>query len=196
MLPDLPKLKTELHSFQKEFIHMSIKHSAGPFEDCKRISMYEGHRHGVERPSGEEEVHDFTPIEGSVSFKPHEDDLEITFMKLYELGKQMGDAFQKKAFEQLDKSLADKGQTVDARGLPSVDAIFSLLEKIEFPLGQDGKLDMSGFQFVGGSKAQESMIKAWQDIQTDPKKIKKMEELIKRKEEKARAKEANRKLVG
>ncbi len=196
MLPDLANLKNELHNFQKEFIHMSIKHGVGPFEDCKRISMYEGHRHGVERPSGEEEIHDFTPIEGVVSFKPHEDDLGTTFEKLYELGQQMGNAFQKKAFEQLDKSLTEKGQTVDASGLPSVDAIFALFEKIEFPLGADGKLDISGYKFVGGSKAHESMIKAWKEIQTDPKKIKELEELLRRKEESARAKEANRKLVG
>ncbi|MEX0999738.1 MAG: hypothetical protein WD000_07240 [Thermodesulfobacteriota bacterium] len=196
MLPDLSKLKNKLYKFQEDFIHHSIQQGLGPLKDCKRIPMFEGHRHGVERHTEDKEIHDFTPIEGEIAFKPQEDDLETTFEKLYDLGQQMGNAFQKKAFEQMDKSLTKKGQSVNAEGLPTVDAIFAMLEKVEFPLGPDGKLNMSGYKFVGGTKAQESMIKAWKEILTDPGKMNKLERLQKRKEESARAKEANRKLVG
>ena len=196
MLPDLPKLKNDLYNFQRDFIQESIKQGLGPLKDCKIIPMFEGHRHGVERPAEDKEIHDFTPIKGEGVFKPQEDDLETTFEKLFEMAQQMSHAFQRKAFKQLDKSLTEKGQTVNAEGMPRVDAIFEMLEKVEFPLGPDGKLDMSGCKFIGGSKAYEAMIKAWKEILSDPEKIRKLEDLQKRKEESARAKEANRKLVG
>ena len=100
MLPDLPNLKNELCNFQKDFIHESIQQGLGPLKDCKRITMFEGHRHGVQRPTGDEEIHDFTTIEGETTLKPHEDDIETTFEKLFEMAQQMGHAFQKKAFKQ------------------------------------------------------------------------------------------------
>jgi hypothetical protein len=196
MLPDLPKLKNGLFGFQQEFLHRYIKQGLGPFEDCKRIPMYEGHRHSVQRPTGDEETHNFTPIGGEISLKPHEDDLDITFKKLYDTAEQMGMALQKKTLDQLDKSLEATGQSVNAEGMSAVDAIFGMFEKVEFPLGPDGKLDMSGYKLLGGTIAYEPMMKAWKEIQTDPEKIKKMEELLKSKEKSARAKEANRKLVG
>jgi len=196
MLPDLPKLKNKLFNFQKDFIQESMQKSIGPFEGCKRIPMYEGHKHGVKRPSGDEETHDFTAVNGIITFKPHEDTLEITFEKLCDLGQQMANEFQTKAFQQLDKSLTEKGQSVNAEGISNVDAIFAMFEKIEFPLGADGKLDMSGFKFVAGTKAHQATLRAWKEIESDSRKIKDFEELFKRKEESARVKEANRKLVG
>ncbi len=196
MLPDLPKLKKDLFNFQKNFIQESMEKCIGPFEGCKKIPMHEGHKHGIKRPSGDEETHNFTPIEGIISFKPHEDTLEITFEKLFDLGQQMANEFQKKAFQQLDTTLTEKGQYVDAKGISTVEAIFAMFEKIEFPLGSEGKLDMSGFKFVSSPEAYKSTLKAWKEIESDDIKSKKLEELFRRKEGRARAKEANRKLVG
>ena len=177
-------------------MHQFVQQAAGPFAECKRIPIFEGHRHGIQRSSGEEEIHDFTPAEGEIVFKPYEDDLDITFSKLFDTAVQIAQNFQKKAFERLDTSLNKLGQSIDATGMSAFDGIFEMFEKVEFPLGKDGKLDMSGYKFIGGSEAYKRAVEAFREIDSDPVKTKKIEDLFKRKEEEARAREANRKLVG
>lgn len=196
MLPDLPKLKNKIFEFQKEFMHYSIKQSAGVFTESKRVHLFEGHKHGIERSSGDKEEHNFTPIEGMLTLKPNEDDIDSTFDKLYDAAVQMAQKFQKRAFQRLDESLTDAGQSVDATAMAAADTIFEMLEKVEFPLGKDGKLDMSGYKFVCGPETYNRAREAFREINLDTEKTNRLENLFKRKEEEARAREANRKLVG
>lgn len=196
MLPDLAKLKDEIFNFQQKIMHLFVQQTAGPFAECKRVPLFEGHRHGIQRSSGVEEIHDFMPAEGEIIFKPYEDDLDITFSKLFNTAVQISQNFQKKALERLDTSLTKAGQSIDATGMSAFDGIFEMFEKIEFPLGKDGRLDMSGYTFIGGSEAYKRAVEAFIEIDSDPVKTTKIEDLFKRKEEEARAREANRKLVG
>ena len=193
MLPDLPKLKDELQKFQKDFIHQAISDGVGPFKRSTKIIMFEGNRRGMTRPTGEHESRDLSAIEGQFSLDPTEDDLETTFTKLYDLGIQMGQDFQRRAFEDLNTELAIKGQSVDAKGLSPAEWLLQMLHKIEYPLGQDGEIDISGYEFVGDSNA---YIKAWEEIYNDPNKIREFKKLVQYKTENARLREANRKLVG
>lgn len=196
MLPDMPDIKQTLFQAQQDFIRSSAKQEMGVFSDCRSYPCFEGNQMGIERANGEREKNDFSVSHGIGEFKPQEEDLASNFEKLQAMGKQIAEMFQKQAFATLDKSLEQAGQTVKGKGGLTPETIMAIFEKIQIPLGDDGKLDLSGMRFTGGQAACDDYVRSMQEIAADPEKRKKLAELQARKEAEARAREADRKLVG
>ncbi|MHC4269876.1 MAG: hypothetical protein ACYSTS_15615 [Planctomycetota bacterium] len=192
MLPDLPKLKNELFEVQMRFFRWASHQEMGVFSSCKSLPMFEGDMHGVERSTGDQEVNSLWKISTDITIEPSIETIGSIFAKIYDMAQQAGKQVEKNSFEYLSKSLDEAGQTINAKDRDMVDALFEMFEKIEIPLGEDGRLDRSGLQIVCGSE----VIKAIQRIEQSPETKEKFENLMKQKEDKARARKANRKLVG
>lgn len=164
----------------------------GVFKECKRFPMYEGNLHGVKRPTGESETQKLKKITTEMEMEPQNENLDTSFTKIYNMGQHFAEQMERNSFQHLNDVCDAHGQTVDAREKSPEEAFIELFEKVEIPLGKDGKLDLSGMQIVCGN----DVFKAVQKFSQNPELTKRFEALMAKKEEKARAKEANRKLVG
>ena len=192
MLPDIPTLKKRLLKVQMKFVHDVAREQMPAFGGCLRLPIFEGNKNGIERATGDSEIREFDRVGAEIVTAPHKDDLGATFAKLYEMGRQIAEKTEKNSFQYMTELLTRVGQATDAKGKPTAEAMLEMLEKVEIPLGADGNLDMSGMNMVVSPDAYRTAVKAWTELQSDPR----FQELMKRKEAAARVREANRKLVG
>lgn len=192
MLPDLPEVKRELLVFLMQYFNSTSRQEMGALKDCRVQPIFEGNTHGVERSTGDKEVNSLWEIPSETRIEPQSETLESIIAKVGDMAEQVGRQVEKNSFAHLDRTLAKAGQVIDARNKDIADALFEMFEKVEIPLGKDGKLDHSGMRFVCGSE----MIEAMRKIEETPAMKAKFEQIMEEKERKAIAREANRKLVG
>jgi hypothetical protein len=194
MLPDLPQLKSRLLETQMKYVRWAAKQQMPAFGDCAEHPIFEGSQHGIERATGDTEINSFNKIGAEVVSAPHMDDLEATFEKLYAMGGQLAEQFEKNAFKYICELMDRTGQTVKGEnGKFTVNTFLEALSKVEFPLGADGNIDLAGFRLVVNPVDHERVA---QEIENSPELMKKMTEILEKKQEAARAREADRKLVG
>ena len=199
MLPDLPGLKNELTEVQRAYMFQVRDAHLGPFSDCPVQPCFEGHRHSILRATGDGEVKEFERIEDSVEIKIG-DDLDAVFGKLADMAISFANKMKKISFRTLDKDLAALGRTIDGKGKPWTEQFLEMIASVQFPLNAEGKIDLEGFRIVGGTAMWKKASAEWQELERTPAKmanfLRRKDEILRQKEEEARALEANRKLVG
>lgn len=191
MLPDMPEIKQELFEVQMAFFNWALRQESGAFQYCKNVPAYEGHQLGVERPTGESDSQDFWKLSSEIQIEPQKEDIGSSFAKIYDMGAQVGKQIERQSFAHLDRVLAEHDQVIDAKGKDMIEAMFELLEKIQIPLNDEGKLDMSNMVAVG-----EGFHELNNALQSSPKHRERFAAIMEKKELEERAREANRKLVG
>lgn len=196
MLPDLPLIKKRLLKIEMDFVHWATREQMPAFGDARSFPIYEGHQTGVERATGDTEVNDMLKTGVEIETAPHEDDLNITFGKLYDMGTQFAESIEKNGFKRLNETLEKCGRTVNANGVFNVDVFFQVLSDLEYPLNAEGNIDLNGMKFVAGSKAYDAFVRVQKEIEQSPKLQERMKKILEKKQEEARAREADRKLVG
>lgn len=199
MLPDLPKFKGKIADIQNDFLRETVNQNMGAMDGVRRTVMFEGDRQGVRWSSGGGESHEFERMSAGTSFKP-EDGLEEIFVKFAQMGKEIADQSVKMVFRQLGETMDKTGQTIDGKGVGLLEGMYMALEAIQLPLDDNGKLDTSNVSFVVGPGAYKKFEALYRELESDPVKLHAHETrvavIMKKKEEEAYAREANRKLVG
>jgi len=199
LLPDLPILKDELFEVQMEFVRNVQNQNLGALSGCQFHPCYEGHSQSVLRATGDGETNDFERIEALIEIKC-EDDLEIVFAKLSQMGTDIAAKMQANSFRMIDDTLSKLGRTIDGKGKPWTEQYLEMMSNVMIPLNEAGELDLSGMRIVAGPTLLAQADREMEELEADPIKKKafydRFNAILAQKKEEARALEANRKLVG
>lgn len=198
MLPDFIGLKKEIDSVLTLFMRKRFKFYCTGIQDVPKEQLFEGTGMTVQRASGDIDESAFFKNSTEFSISYHEVpnlSLQNILEKLDNVAKDMADQVQKTFYLKINKDLDRMGRTVDYKGKPfSAEAILAALESIQIEFNDDGK--HNDLQIHIAPQLEESAKKAFYDLENDPTLKKRHEELMMKKREEWRAREASRRLVG
>jgi len=198
MLPDYPKIKTEIQEQLELFFRKKVEEYAYPIKDIPKSKIFEGRKSSIIRPSGKKDELKMMEAKTIMEIKYDEvgklliiEVLERIDAAALDFAKQMVDGF----YKTISEICEEKGQTIDHKGIPlSPEIILQAFEKVFISFDQKGNPELPKFHI--GPELAESMENAMTELHTDPSLRRKFEELIAKKRENWRAEQAARKLVG
>jgi hypothetical protein len=198
MLPDLPELKGELHTFYMAEFRARLNAFLGIVSEAKRSFIVEGETTAIVRPDGA--VEDATlrraSAEAAVSLDdvPTLDHAKVRVI-LSQMATEMASQISKGFFQEISDAVEKIGNVVHAEGNPpTADKVFEIWEKIHIAFNADGSPQMPSI--VVGPELVEPMRKVITAIETDAALRARMDALMMKKFEEWRVREADRKLVG
>lgn len=199
MLPDLPKLKADIAQVFHLILKKRLNAYLGVVGEAPRSIIKEGRNPVTLRPDSSRDETALKLTSAETIFKleeiPHLS-AEQRIAKLDTVAREMANQISSHAFAKINEAVDKVGNVVDAKGKPlSADAIFEMLETIQIEFEPDGikhkELTVVIPPGLAG-KVKETMEK----IHQDPELRKRHEDIINKKREEWRAREAARKLVG
>jgi len=198
MLPDLPKLKTELDQRLTSYVSKRAHGMLGIFQDIGRHIIHEGSKTKIIRATGDEETNEMFHASSEVRIDVREVPsmtVESRRELLDSLAEDMARQMSGHMFHSLDETLEKYGQTVDNEGKPfSPETIFEVLEKIAMDFDEEG--NQKSLSLAIHPEKQQKVIDVLKAIECDEVLRAKHEALIDRKRKEWRDREAARKLVG
>ncbi len=198
MLPDLPKLKSDLQEVLDDHLRTRAHAKLGVFNQVSQTLVHEGDRMRTSRADGSVEETEFREASAEVSIKRSEVPTltaEARLGMIEKLADDMAAAVSKGLFETLHTSLDAAGQTVSARGKAlSHEVFFEVLEKLHVEFDAQGQ--PSGLQLVVGPQMAPTIQRPEEEFQSDPELRRRHADLMERKRREWRDREAARKLVG
>lgn len=196
MLPDFPKLKSEIHARLLAKIRHRVDSADPVVSQVKRFRQHEGREMRYERidappvQNGPEEIGaKFQILLSEV--------LDLTGAKLdakidemaQDLSKQQAAMF----FRRVQETCDEVGNSVDAGGQPlTAERLLEMLSKVQLDFGPDGK---PKGQFVIHPDMAPALRKAGEDLERDPELKRRYEDIERRQREEWASRESNRKLV-
>ena len=196
MLPDFPDTKRLFSRFFQTYMRRKIR-EVSPFSAVQTRHLHEGRAMKITRADQSEST------SGLQQLSAH---IEVTFDEIKDLT-------LKKAIEKHDAMIADmvrkqthfirermsselpESQTLDARGRRfDAQVVLDMLEKMQFDFYPDGtphEIYVDGALFTS-----ERMAAVDKELESDPELKRKFDEMMEKKKEEWRAREADRKLVG
>jgi hypothetical protein len=197
MLPDYPALKGELQELLDRFLQQRVAFHQGVAGRFGRQRVFEGDTTFLRRSASDTETNHFKNFSGSRTLAA-ERIASMTLMDVLQeldaLAAEMGAQSAKHFFESLDKTLEAAGQVDDAKGAKiSPELILRMLERIEMNFDDAGQNHLTVVippDMMGAFDA------ASRELDEDPVMREKHRELIERKREAWRVREASRRLVG
>lgn len=198
MLPDYPKLKSELQGALTKILQARFRAHSGILNEIPRSRVFEGTGTQIQRASGQVEDSDDLSAQGVLTIKNAELP-KLTFddvlKKLDGMAQELAAEATRKLFKSLDALTERTGNVVDAGGKPlSAQAIIEVLEKIHIDCDEDGNLRLP--TIVIHPKQTDALKAAEQEMEGNPELKKRYEETLEAKREEWRVREASRKLVG
>jgi hypothetical protein len=198
LLPDLPELKGDIQHLVDRFLQKAVQARLGVFADAPRHAIHEGNRLRVLRADGSVEESALKEASAEMTLKLSEIPtmtIEQRVTKLNETADAMARQMNAHLFGALNESLEKAGQVVDRKGKPfDVEAFFAALEAISIDFGPDGK--PRNLMFVIPPALAPRVKQIAEDAEKDPAIAKRHDEIMTRKWDEWRDREANRKLVG
>jgi hypothetical protein len=197
MLPDYPALKTQLHELLDRFLQQRVAHHQGLLGRVGRHRIFEGDKTFLRRSSSDTETNNFTDFSGSRTLSAASIGT-MTFVdvlrELDALAAEMAAKTSKHFFEGLDRTLEAAGQVDDAKGEKISPAlILRMLERIEMDFDAAGQHHLS---IVIHPSKTEAFAAALRELDEDSAMRERHRDIIERKREEWRVREASRRLVG
>ena len=189
-----PELEEKLNGLVEQALNNVISNSSSLLNNITRSRYFEGNKSLIRQPSGkEEEIEKKHFSEGTEI--PVEKILYGSIENIFEHYEQAAVAVvyeqEKFLFESIERIVQNTGNAVDAKGQPlSPETILQLMEMVEINFTEDGKSMTSSFA------CPPSLSEKLQQLLEDLEKTKEYKELIERKRNEWRDREANRTLVG
>lgn len=199
MLPDFPKLKSDISARLRDFLRLRFRHHLGPLSEIQRYTVFEGAgKSRLVRSSGEIEDSDMTRISAEFSIKNDEIltmTLESLLERLDEVAKAMAQQFAQHTYQKVSEAVEKVGNVVDARQRKlSAEIVLEALSKIQIDFGPDGKPIMPSFHIHPDLTKAAQLVN--EQFEQSPDLRKQYAEIMQDKKEKWRAREASRRLVG
>jgi hypothetical protein len=197
MLPDYPALKNDLADLLNRLFRRRLAQYQGFVGQVAKQRVFEGDKSFIQRPTGDSETTDFEDF--SVSREIAAKDIpKMTFYdvlnELDAAAAEMGEKTAKFFYAGLDRTLEAAGQVESAKGEPiSPEQILRVMERIEMNFDDDGKNQLS---LVIHPSQTEKFAAALRRLEEDPVMRQRHEDLLARKKEAWRVREASRRLVG
>lgn len=197
MLPDFPKEKVLLQRFWNEYLVRKHQEFLGIFSTIPSYAIHEGDRWKIERSDGTESEQQYQEMSSGFTIDLNEvPDLtpEKIRAKLDAVAEDGARQMSQGIFRELQKAVEQTGNTVNAKGQPlTKEHLLELLEKIETEFGPNGEwVPPSIVMHPDFLKANEAKFKEWE---RDKEFTDRQTEIINKKREVWRAREALRKLV-
>ena len=197
MLPDFPKEKEVLKKFWNEYLVHKHQEFLGFFATIPSFSIHEGDRWKIERSDGTESEQAYQEMSSGFTIGLDEvPDLspEKVRAKLDAVAEDGARQMSQNIFRELQQATEQVGNTVDAKGKPLTKELFlEMLEKVETDFNPDGEWNPPAIVMHPNAwKANEEKFREWEQ---DEDFKAKQEEIINKKREEWRAREAFRKLV-
>lgn len=196
MLPDFPHLKTKLSKFLDARMK-SVHNRATPFSRASAVCIQEGNCTKMIRADGTEETiemkHHHTEVRISDEELENLSSEEIQ-RKFDEAAREMANQMTQTCFESLNKAISEVGNAVRYTGMPTVEDIFRMYETIDIDFDECGKPELP--TLMCGRKMMEHLQALHTQIESDPETNKRFVNLMIRKKEEWRDREASRRLVG
>lgn len=143
MIPDFPKVKTELKEFWVRYLENKQKELLGFWSSLPSRIHHEGSAWVMKRVDGSIDHHDYTPIESifTVDFNeaPHLTPERLR-EKLNKVAEDMARQLAQGFIGTLNETLEKTGQTKDAKGRPfSKELLLEMLEMVELDFDERGE---------------------------------------------------------
>lgn len=197
MLPDFPKLKSQLHRQLMAAYKHEVTLRAPLVAQVRSVAIHEGKGGSYETEDGEIKENTLKELSVSVelptasipSFGPEE-----ALKMMREAAEGMARKKTKSLIGAVTEVTEEVGNTVDAGGQPlSAELILKLWDTIRFSFDEDGKPNMPTLVF---NPIQEARVKeAFRRIETEPELRKRRDEIINRHRLEWYDRESNRKLA-
>jgi len=199
VLPDLPKLKTDI----TQLFHMIFKNRVnaylGVVGEVPRYIIKEGNNPVTLRPDASRDETKLKAASAVTDFKAEElPDLSVEQRvdRLDVAAREMADQISSHAFATINEAVDRVGNVVDAKGKPfGTEALFEVLEKIHLDFEEDG-IKHKEITVVFSPELTPRFKETLEKIQLDPALRERHKEIIDKKRMEWRAREAARKLVG
>jgi hypothetical protein len=197
MLPDYPKVKDELRQFFSKWMREGMQRRLGHFSEIPRHQVFEGTAMSTVHSSGQE---DLTP------FKPYEVELQTTYeevpkltlpqilSRLDRMAQDMADPLARSVYKTVSDAADKVGTVVKPAQRFTPQVIFEVLEKIEVPFDKEGNPELPSFHIHPDDV--ETLKESLQSLQNDPQLRSRYHEILQRKKDQWRVREAHRRLVG
>ena len=197
MLPDYPALKAEIGTLLDRFLRARVAYHQGVVGQVPKHRVFEGDKTFLRRATGDAETNDFkdfsatrTLAAASIATTTFQDILR----ELDAAAAEMAAKSSKFFFEGLDKTLEAAGQVDHAQGQKiSPELILRAMERVEMDFDDAGKHSLA---IVIHPSQTEKFAAAFRELEEDPAMRDKHRDLLERKKEAWRAREASRRLVG
>ena len=197
MLPDYPEFKKECAEIVRERLVQVRDNCVSPFGSNNDAANHvEGDKFEVIRADGSGESASYNRVEENFSFT--NDELEkLTLDQLLDKYSQVGESMGHQQFgimlNALSVAVEGTSNDVKASGGNLVEQIFESLEKIHLDFDANGQPNQ--LQTIAAPQMAKRLKAAHEKIDNDPKLKKRHDDLIDRKREEFRDREASRKLV-
>lgn len=198
MLPDLPRMKKDIAELFQIIFKNRLNAYLGVVGEVPRYIIKEGANPVTLRPDDSRDETKLQAASAETNFSIEEIprlSVEQRITKLDDAAREMACQISSHAFATINEAVDKVGNVVDAKGKPfSPEAIFEVLEKIQLDFGEDGKHKEITVVIPPAlsDRARETLVQ----LHSDPKLSLRYQEIIEKKREEWRAREAARKLVG
>ncbi len=197
MLPDYPRVKTDLAAFLEDFLRQRVEVHLGPLGEIPRERVPEGDGHALERPTGEVTDVPFEELRSGFSVKTAEIptlSLQAVLEKFDQAAQELADQMVKNMYKSIHQAVEQVGNTVSAKGRLSAETILEMLARISIDFSPDGKPQLPQIHLP--PNLADTMQRALAELEENQVLKKQFLGLIQEKKEEWRAREASRKLVG
>ena len=196
MLPNISSMQSELQSAFNLYVAIQSRRRCGFLGDVPMHIIHEGRQMKLLREDGSVEICDLHSASAQMQIGLKETSsltAELRLEKLDKLAADMAAQMSAQFFQSIDKTLVNAGQVVDGKNLSAIESVFAMFEKVEMGFHEDGS---PSSVIIAGPGSLEKLKQVHEQINSDPELSKRMEELMTKKRESWRAREASRKLVG
>lgn len=197
MLPDFPKLKSELSAKLTQYLRNKVDFHLGALSDISRIHLFEGRSQHIILESGGEETSDFKEFQHEmiIDIKDIPDmTLDMVLLKIDNVAEEMAKSMAGTIYGSINKSVHEAGNVVVGQNKEiTAQEILDVLSKMQIDFGQDGKHQLQ--IHIHPSRSEEFKL-AFEELENNPALKERHYFIMEKKREEYRAREASRKLVG
>jgi hypothetical protein len=199
VLPDLPKLKSEISGLFHTIFENRLNAYLGFVGEVPRCFIKEGSNPVTIRPDASRDETKLQPASAVTNFKVDEIpslSVEQRIARLDVAARDMASQISSHAFATINEAVDKVGNVVDAKGKPfNADAFFEVLEKIQIDFEEDG-VKHKELTVVFPPQMTQKVRETIAEIDNNPELKQRHKEIIEKKRMEWRAREAARKLVG
>ncbi len=196
MLPRIGKIEAQFADFIQHYLR-TRSHRTGLLSEIKSHVIHEGRGTAMRRSATELELTDMKAASAETEMRNDEIeriDLDYVFRKLNEMSQEFARQMSAHMFEVLDQTTEKTGQRKDARGAPLTNEIIIDLFNsmhIDFERSETGDVTI-----VTGTGMASVFERLEREMRESPVLRKKWADMLEKKRDEYRAREANRNLAG
>ncbi len=197
MLPDFPDIKRKLADHFEAELRRQFDGISGPFAETQKINLWEADRTQTQNEDGSIDERPLRHAEASSTISteelerlPQEEILQRIYGTSVSLVAERNQFF----LDSIDKFASDHGRVMRSDGEITTEAVLMLYEQVDIDFDEEGKPIHPSILAPGRMYGKANEL--FPELENNPDNAKKLNDILSRKYEEYRDREAARKLVG